>query len=144
MLAEKELCPENLKESLRAYAEGRPTGSFLRAVLENDLGIAVLRGDEQNKKLLPEIYAFMVDVVPSFARGSKAAVKAHLQKAEEDRAEYAASHGQQNDDAADLRTTRRIYKAAGCDLCESPGPPHDASPNCESGKREHCSCDVCF
>ena len=134
MLAEKELCPENLKESLRAYAEGRPTGSFLRAVLENDLGMAVLRGDEENKRLLPEIYAYVVDVVPSFARGSKAAVKAHLQKAEEDRAEY----------AADLRTPRRIYKAAGCDQCESPGPPHDASPNCESGKRAHCSCDVCF
>jgi len=23
-------------------------------------------------------------------------------------------------------------------------PPHDASPRCESGKRNHCSCDVCF
>lgn len=98
MLAEKDLCPEHLKEPLRAYAEGRPTGSFLRAVLENDLGMAVVRGDEKNKRFLPEIYAFVVDVVPSFARGSKAAVEAHLQKAAEDRAEYAASHGQQNDE----------------------------------------------
>lgn len=23
-------------------------------------------------------------------------------------------------------------------------PPHDASPNCESGHRNHCSCDICF
>jgi hypothetical protein len=23
-------------------------------------------------------------------------------------------------------------------------PPHDASVRCESGKRPHCSCDVCF
>lgn len=23
-------------------------------------------------------------------------------------------------------------------------PPHDASPNCRSGKHSHCSCDVCF
>jgi hypothetical protein len=23
-------------------------------------------------------------------------------------------------------------------------PPHDASPRCESGKRNHCSCDNCF
>ena len=23
-------------------------------------------------------------------------------------------------------------------------PPHDASPRCESGKRNHCSCDICF
>lgn len=24
------------------------------------------------------------------------------------------------------------------------GPPHFASPRCESGGREHCACDVCF
>lgn len=23
-------------------------------------------------------------------------------------------------------------------------PPHDASHRCESGKREHCTCDTCF
>lgn len=23
-------------------------------------------------------------------------------------------------------------------------PSHDASPRCESGKRAHCSCDLCF
>ena len=23
-------------------------------------------------------------------------------------------------------------------------PPHDASPNCESGGRCHCTCDTCF
>lgn len=23
-------------------------------------------------------------------------------------------------------------------------PPHDPSPRCESGKRNHCSCGVCF
>lgn len=23
-------------------------------------------------------------------------------------------------------------------------PPHDASPFCDSGKHDHCSCDVCF
>jgi hypothetical protein len=23
-------------------------------------------------------------------------------------------------------------------------PPHDASENCQSGKRPHCSCDTCF
>jgi len=23
-------------------------------------------------------------------------------------------------------------------------PSHDASPNCESGKRDHCSCEACF
>jgi len=23
-------------------------------------------------------------------------------------------------------------------------PPHDASPNCKSGKHNHCTCSVCF
>lgn len=23
-------------------------------------------------------------------------------------------------------------------------PPHDASSNCQSGRRNHCSCDTCF
>lgn len=80
MLAEKELCPESLKESLRAYAEGRPTGSFLRAVLENNLGLAVTRADEQNKRLLPEIYAFVVNVVPPSSYGSAKAVADHIEK----------------------------------------------------------------
>ena len=24
------------------------------------------------------------------------------------------------------------------------GPPHKASPNCESGGHSHCTCDTCF
>jgi len=37
----------------------------------------------------------------------------------------------------------------GCDFCkdcqhEGMMPYHDASPNCESGKRIHCTCDTCF
>jgi hypothetical protein len=23
-------------------------------------------------------------------------------------------------------------------------PPHNPSPNCQSGKRPHCTCDLCF
>lgn len=44
---------------------------------------------------------------------------------------------------------RRIF-VVGCSYCESDDcnfgfcPPHDASPRCESGKHNHCSCDVCF
>lgn len=39
--------------------------------------------------------------------------------------------------------------AAGCVTCAQhmPGemmPPHDPSPRCESGKRQHCTCDICF
>lgn len=39
-------------------------------------------------------------------------------------------------------------ECATCDrereACNSFHPPHDASPNCESGKHNHCSCDMCF
>lgn len=38
-----------------------------------------------------------------------------------------------------------------CDYCDTLPrfgndfhPSHDASPRCESGKRDHCSCDTCF
>jgi hypothetical protein len=24
------------------------------------------------------------------------------------------------------------------------GPPHNASPKCESGRHSHCTCDTCF
>lgn len=41
----------------------------------------------------------------------------------------------------------RRTKVQGCTTCESykgMGPAHDASRNCASGKRSHCSCDTCF
>lgn len=34
-----------------------------------------------------------------------------------------------------------------CVICAETGllkPPHDASPRCRSGGREHCTCDTCF
>jgi hypothetical protein len=44
---------------------------------------------------------------------------------------------------------RRQWVAEGCVTCAglTPtafAPRHDASPRCESGKRNHCSCDICF
>ena len=48
------------------------------------------------------------------------------------------------------KPTRRLC-IQGCAYCERElldgnrhFPPHDASPRCESGKRDHCSCDTCF
>ncbi len=48
-----------------------------------------------------------------------------------------------------VRDRRRIVTEEGCPTCAelargSFGPPHDASPRCESGKRNHCTCDICF
>lgn len=44
---------------------------------------------------------------------------------------------------------RRIVMEEGCPTCAelargSFGPSHDPSPRCESGKRPHCTCDICF
>ena len=80
MIVDMHACPPELKKSLRAYVEGRPTGGFLRAVLENNLQKAVLRADAENLRLIPEIVAFVFDEVPTFARGSEKAVTAHLDK----------------------------------------------------------------
>ena len=49
-------------------------------------------------------------------------------------------------------TPRRQFDTSGdCKTCETERekgnsffPPHDASPRCESGKRPHCTCNVCF
>jgi len=43
---------------------------------------------------------------------------------------------------------RRVGDLA-CVFCARYGadpmsPPHDASTRCESGKRDHCTCDTCF
>lgn len=44
------------------------------------------------------------------------------------------------------RWKRGGEKEAGCPSCErgDGGPRHVASPGCESGWRDHCSCGVCF
>lgn len=44
---------------------------------------------------------------------------------------------------------RKIVTEEGCMTCAeiargSFGPSHDPSPRCESGKRPHCTCDICF
>lgn len=61
----------HLLESLRAYAEvGRPTGDFLRCVLENDLFGALGRADDVNKWLLPFICMYIYNEMPTACWGS--------------------------------------------------------------------------
>lgn len=45
--------------------------------------------------------------------------------------------------------TKRKDYVEGCNYCEEHKndymfPPHDASPTCKSGNRDHCTCDTCF
>jgi len=50
--------------------------------------------------------------------------------------------------AIEKALSARTYHDPTCQFCRANHgemyPPHDASQNCESGKRAHCSCDVCF
>jgi len=61
----------HLLDSLRAYGEsGRPTGDFLRCVLENDLFGAVARADWQNERLIPRLCEYIQNEMPSASYGS--------------------------------------------------------------------------
>jgi hypothetical protein len=60
------------------FAARRPTGSFLRAVLENDLGEAALRADEVNRWHLADLVVFLHMYVSATAWGSPGAVTAWL------------------------------------------------------------------
>ena len=78
-------CPPVIQESIRAYVEGRPTGGFLRAVLENDLIGAVCQADHVNRERLPAIIAFVLAYVPPSMRRSPGAVAEHLRVCAESR-----------------------------------------------------------
>ena len=57
--------PDHLKESIDAYVEtGRPTGGFLRAVINNDLVMAVGLADEENLPLLPVFVWYLYNECP--------------------------------------------------------------------------------
>lgn len=63
--------PESLHEGLTEYlAARRPVGSFLTAVLENNLTQAVLRADPMNALSLYQIVLFLANYAPSTAWGT--------------------------------------------------------------------------
>lgn len=71
--------PQALHDGLTEYfAARRPTGSFLRSVLENDLHMACLRADGQNRYAIADVVRFLHDECPANAWGSPAAVDAWL------------------------------------------------------------------
>jgi hypothetical protein len=64
--------PEHILASLSRYStEHVATGSFLRAVLENDLTNAVCTADEKNFFALPVIVRYVYNELPSPCWGSK-------------------------------------------------------------------------
>jgi hypothetical protein len=71
--------PRSLHNGLIEYfAVRRPTGSFLHAVLENNLLEAAQRADPHNRFCLAEIVLFLYHNCPERAWGSPAKVAAWL------------------------------------------------------------------
>ena len=63
--------PEITRESLDAWAESaRPTGGFLRAVLENNLREAFARADYDNTLAMPAIMSYVYNELPGLCWGS--------------------------------------------------------------------------
>ena len=57
--------PEHTVGALERYINDRiPTGSFLNAVLCNDLVDAISKADEQNLRAIPEIVKFIYNNIP--------------------------------------------------------------------------------
>jgi hypothetical protein len=87
MHADETLCPPHIRESLNDYVlRGIETGSFLRAVLENNLTEAVTHADRRNILLLRHIVAWVYNNVPSNVCGSAEAVRWHLMRTANERA----------------------------------------------------------
>jgi hypothetical protein len=63
--------PENLHEGLIAFiVDGRPTGSFLMAVLQNNLSQACYNADENSAEALVRIVRWLYNEVPGNCWGS--------------------------------------------------------------------------
>jgi len=74
-----EFIPEHCRGGLAAYLQwGQPVGSFLTAVLRNDLISAVLRADDKNVVRLHHYAAFLHAFADPRSYGSEEAVAAWL------------------------------------------------------------------
>lgn len=62
--------PESTLESIIAYCKtGRPTGDFLRRVINNDLRGAFIYADEHNAPVMKRIMMFLHNECPGGAHG---------------------------------------------------------------------------
>lgn len=64
--------PQSLREGVRNYVEGRiRPGSFLSACLQNDLRLAVMNADSDNRECLSQIVTWMHFELPDYCWGSR-------------------------------------------------------------------------
>lgn len=69
----------NLAHGIVHYVEHRiAPGSFLRALLCNDLAMAAIKADDVNRNLLPELVMWMFRELPSECWGSDEAYSAWI------------------------------------------------------------------
>jgi hypothetical protein len=81
MRIEYDLLPKHLRDGMRRYFEhGIETGSFLRAVLENDQVKTFMYGSDESRLGLSSIAVFLDTEAPAEAWGSAAKVQAWIDK----------------------------------------------------------------
>lgn len=88
------MIPRDTKTGIDRYVDhGVPTGSFLRAVLSNDLFEAVAKADYHNKLALVDLCDYIYNFTPNVCHGSPEEVAAWIKFHSErpDAANYAAS-----------------------------------------------------
>ena len=74
------MIPKYTLDSLTRYVEhGIPPGSFLCAVLENNLFSAINRADRDNLAALPEIVKYIYNELPSFCWGNSKSVSDYIE-----------------------------------------------------------------
>ena len=70
--ANYEKLPEHLRRGMRGYVEhGQPVGSFLRAVLQDNLMLTVIKADPESLAALKDIMNFVLWEIPSVCHGSE-------------------------------------------------------------------------
>jgi hypothetical protein len=76
-MIEYKKCPKRVRAPLQLYIEeGISCGGFLMEVLANNLAGSVIRADDKNLRLLPEIVSWLHWEAPSECYGSVKKVKA--------------------------------------------------------------------
>lgn len=73
--------PPHLLEGLREYAiNHRPTGDFLRTVLQNDLHGAIARADVEGLRHIRAILEYVMNALPAECWGNEAKVASWLDR----------------------------------------------------------------
>ena len=93
---------EDTKDSIDRYVQQRvPTGSFLQAVLSNDLRGALGQADEDNRRDLFEIVAYCYNEIPGVCWGSPEKVDQWLATPQDKRNAQVREQARYDEDVAE-------------------------------------------